>query len=251
MASTVLEYHDVSDAMEADLTMDAVTRAQGDRPVFTTNYLPLPIIHVDFEINSRVLAASRKLGQPLDTTSVEAAARKVLEKLEDMLFTNTSYAFGGGTIYSYLNKSCRNTGSMTVDWDNSACAGSQLVDDVLEMKQASIVDRHFGPWMLYVPTGVDTKLDEDYNSNYPKTIRSRIMEIDGIMGIKVVDHLTADNVLLVQMTSDVVRLVQGMGLQTVQWQTEGQFITKYKVMTLQVPQVRCDQAGRSGIVHYS
>jgi hypothetical protein len=61
--------------------------------------------------------------------------------------------------------------------------------------------------------------------------------------------LTADNVLLVQMTSDVVRLVRGMGLQNVEWATEGKMITKYKVMTIQVPQIRSDQAGRCGVVH--
>jgi hypothetical protein len=35
----------------------------------------------------------------------------------------------------------------------------------------------------------------------------------------------------------------------VEWQTEGGLITKYKVMTIQVPQVRADQDGNSGIVH--
>ena len=77
------------------------------------------------------------------------------------------------------------------------------------------------------------------------------MKISGITGIQVVDTLTADTVLLVQMTSDVVRLVRGMGIQNVEWQTEGKMVTKYKVMTIQVPQVRADQAGHSGIVKLS
>ncbi len=64
MGSTVLEYHDISDAMEADLTMDGITRGENDRPEFQSVYLPLPIIHVDYEINARVLAASRNLGNP-------------------------------------------------------------------------------------------------------------------------------------------------------------------------------------------
>jgi len=55
--------------------------------------------------------------------------------------------------------------------------------------------------------------------------------------------------LLVQMTSDVVRLVRGMGIQNIEWATEGGMMTKYKVMTIQVPQIRADQNGKSGIVH--
>jgi uncharacterized linocin/CFP29 family protein len=249
MGTTVLEYHDISDAMEANLSMDGVTRGLGDRPVYQTNYLPLPIIHVDFEINMRVLEVSRRNGNPLDTTSLERATRRVLEKLESMLFTNTTYTFGSGTIYSYLNQTYRNQVSLAKHWDASGTSGAEILEDVRTMKQASMDAMHYGPWMLYVPSAYETILDTDYKDNYPKTIRARIMEIAGIKGIKVVDTLTADNVLLVQMTSDVVRLVNGLPIQVIEWQTEGKFVTKYKVIAIQVPQVRADQAGNSGVVH--
>lgn len=253
MGTTVLEYHDVSDALSADMTMDGVTRAQGDRPEFTTNYLPLPIIHADYEINARVLAASRSLGNPLDTTLAERAGRKVNEKLENMLFTDTDYKFGGGTIYSYLNYPDRNQVSLSANWDASDKKPTDILEDVLKMKQASIDAYHYGPWKLYIPTGYETVLDDDYDTSgtSTQTIRQRIESISGINGVQVIDTLPADNVLLVQMTSDVVRLVQGMGLQNVEWQTEGRMITKYKVMTIQVPQIRSDQNGKCGIVHLS
>lgn len=250
MGTTVLEYHDMSDAMEADLTMDGITRSPGDRPKFGTKYLPLPIIHVDYEINARVLAASRSLGNPLDTTSAERASRKVSAKLESMLFTNESYTYGGGTIYSYLNEPNRNQQTLSLAWDNANKTAAQIIADVLAMKQASIDALHYGSWMLYIPTAYETTLDEDYDTTTPgKTIRERIVQIAGINDVKVVDTLTANNVLLVQMTSDVVRLVRGLGIQNVEWNTEGGMVTKYKVMTIQVPQVRSDQDGNSGIVH--
>ena len=249
MNSTVLEWHDVSDALSADLTMDGVTRAAGDRPVYMTNYLPLPIIHADYELNARVLAASRNMGNPLDTTLAERAARKVNAKLEEMLFTDTTYAFGGGTIYSYLNHPDINLVTLSQNWDASGKTGAEILTDCLAVKQASIDAYHYGPWALYIPTAYETTLDDDYDSTTPgTTIRERILKIDGINSIKVVDTLTANTVLLVQMTSDVVRLVRGMGIQNVEWSTEGKMITKYKVMTIQVPQIRSDQEGHSGIV---
>lgn len=250
MGTTVLEYHTVSDALEAELTMDAITRTQGDRPKYETAYIPLPIIHVDYQMNARVLAASRKLGNPLDTTLAERAGRKIAAKLESMLFTSTSYTYGGGTIRSYLSEPNRNTGSLTGAW--SGLTGAQILTDTLNMKQASIDAYHYGPWMMYVPTAYETTLDGDYDTTTPgTTIRERILKVDGIKGVKVVDTLTAGNVLLIQMTSDVVRLVRGMGIQNVEWETEGKMITKYKVMTIQVPQVRADQDGNSGVVHFS
>ncbi len=259
MGTTVLEWHDISDAMEADMTMDGISRSRNDRPNYTSKYLPIPIIHVDYEINARVLSASRSLGNPLDTTSAERAARKVAEKLESLLFnTGTSYAFGGGSIPSYLNYTDRNQVSMGTHWDDEVDSqykskGEKIIVDVLAMKQASINDHFYGPWMIYVPTAYETLLDEDYDNtggtNSGTTIRDRILKISGIKGIKVADGMPADNVVMVQMTSDVVRLVRGMGIQNIQWEEEGKMITKYKVMTIQVPQIRSDQDGRCGIIH--
>jgi len=260
MGTTVFEWHDVSDALTAVATMDGVTRGQNDRPVFQTNYLPLPIIHADYEINSRVLASSRSLGNPLDTTMAERAARKVNLLLEQMLFTNTTYSWGDvddrneNSIYSYINHPDRNLVTLSTygQWDASGTTGAEIVSSVMAMKQSSINNYHYGPWTIYYPVGYETSLDEDYDTSTPgTTIRERIMKIDGINALKVVDTLTAHNVLLVQMTPDVVRLVRGMGMQNVEWQSEGKFITNYKVMTIQVPQIRSDQAGKSGVVHMS
>jgi hypothetical protein len=190
------------------------------------------------------------MGNGLDTGMAERAARKVAFKLEQMLFTNTSLTFGGGTIYSYVNHPDRNTISIGTNWDDSSVDGADILESVIAMKAASIADLHYGPWVLYIPTAYDTVLDADFSSlKGDITIRDRVLKIEGISGIKVIDTLPANNVLLVQMTSDVVRLVKGMGIQNVQWQTEGNFINKYKVMTIQVPQVRSDQNLRSGVVH--
>lgn len=259
MGTTVLEWHDVSDNMEAILTMDGVTRSPNDRPKFQTNYLPIPILHVDYEINARELEASRKLGNPLDTTMAEMAARRINEKLENMLFTDVTYAYGTADdrsrnkIYGYLNHPDRNTVSMGTAWDASATTGANIVDDVnKKMKQALIDARHYGPYMIYIPTNYETTLDDDYDATTPgTTIRERIMKIGGIKGIKVIDSLPADNVLMVQMTPDVVRLINGFDLTNVEWGTEGGMLTKYKVMSIQVPQIRSDQNGRSGICHMS
>jgi uncharacterized linocin/CFP29 family protein len=257
MGTTVLEWHDVSDPMEADVTMDGVTRSQGDRPKYQHNYMPIPIIHVDYEINERELQASRNMGNPLDTTAAESAARRVSEKLENMLFTNTNYSFGEkdarnrNTIYSYVNHPDRNTIAIGTHWDDLVSTiGTSILNQVLAMKAASIADFHYGPWTLYIPTNYEMVIEKDYDTVTPgTTIRERLMKIDGLKAIKVVDTLAADNVLLVEMAPQTVRLVRGMGLTNVQWGTEGNFVTKFKVLTIQVPQIRSDMNKRSGIIH--
>lgn len=258
MGTTVLEWHDVSDAMEAELTMDAVTRGKGDRVIFRHNFLPIPIIHVDYEINARVLATSRNMGNPLDTTSAERAARRILEQQENMLFTDTTYSFGSkdsrnrNSIYSYVNFPDRNVIALGVHWDDLSVGeiGDKIVDDVIRGKKALNSAFFYGPFQIYIPTEYETVLDKDYDKTTPgTTIRERVMKISGISGIKVIDTLPANNILMIQMTSDVVRLVNGMGLTNLEMKTEFDFVTKYKVLAIQVPQIRSDQNGKCGICH--
>lgn len=252
LGRTVLAYQDVSDINDAELTMDGISKGAQDRQEFDINYLPLPIIHADFSYSTRELNASREGKIPLDTTMAEAATRKVLEKAESVLFTGaSSYKFGGGTIYGYQDFTNRNTGSLTANWDASAATGATILADVQAMIQAAINDRHYGPFMLYVPTAYETVLGNDYSAQYGKSVRSRLLELDKLIDIKVSDWLTANNVILVEMQPDTVRIVQGLPIQAVQWESHGGFKVNFKILTILVPQLRADQDDRAGIVHYT
>ncbi len=247
MGKTVLEYQDMNDPGEANMDMDAATQHKNDRPVFETKYLPIPIIHSDFTIAQRVLEASRTHGDPIDTTMAEACTRRVAEKVEDMIFTNTSFTYGGGSIRSYISDTNKNTVTLSTNWDASSKTGAQIVDDVIAMKQAMIDAKHYGPFVMYIPTSYETVLDDDYVSGYPKTIRERILEISGVDSIKVADRLAADTVVMVEMSSSTVRLVNGFAPTVLQWSTQGGLMHHFKVMAIQVLQIRADQDGNSGL----
>lgn len=251
MGKTVLEYEDSSDFSDAEMSMDGMTRGKNDRLEYDLKYLPLPLVHKDWNLNIRALNASRNGGSPMDTSTAAMASRKVAEKLEKLLFNgSSSFTYGGGTIYGYLDATNRNTGTLTAAW--SSATGDQILADVKAMKAASIAAKHYGPWMLYIPTAYETALDGDFKAASDKTIRQRLKEIAGIIDIKTADVMTAGNVVLVQMTDDVVRMVEALPLTNVEWETNGGMMTNYKVMTINVPQVRTgDQDGNSGVTHYA
>ncbi len=248
MGKTVLEYQDMNDPGEAEIDMDAATQHKNDRPVFLTKYLPIPIIHSDFTISQRVLEASRTYGDSIDTTMAEACTRRVAEKLENMIFTSdTAFTYGGGSVQGYVTNSNKNTVTLTANWDASGKTGAQIIADIIAMKQAMIDAKHYGPFVVYIPTSYETVLDEDYTTGYPKTTRMRILEISGIDSIKVADTLPADTVVMVEMTSSTVRLVNGFSPTVLQWSTQGGLMHHFKVMAIQVIQTRADQDGNSGI----
>jgi len=252
MATTVLEHHRIKEAMTAGVDMDPAVRSAKDRPDYDTVYTPIPVIHADFSISPRALAASRRLGNPLDVDAVQEATRVVLEKREEMLVgSSTLMTFGGGSVYTYLTHEDRNQYTLTGAW--TGLTGAQILADVQGMIQASVTDRHYGPWMLYIPTAYQTVLGDDYTSGYPKSVRDRLLELEGLDGIKVLDKLPANQVVLVEMAPGTVRIINGMGIQVVQWVIGSNMLspTEYKVICMQIPQVRSDAEGRCGIVHGS
>lgn len=252
LGKTVLAYQHASDLEDAEMNMDGITRTQRDRPEFDINYLPLPICHADFSFSIREIEASRNGDMPLDTTTAEIASIKVAQKIEKTYWQGLStYTFGGGTLYGVEDYTNISTGSVTATWADSGTSGTVILSDVRGMKQASINAKCYGPWILYVSTTEETKLDEDFKANSDKSIRERLLEVSGIEDVKVADFLTAGKVALVQMRSDTVRIVNGLDITTVQWEEEGGMRVKFKVMAIKVPQFRADVDGNCGIVVYS
>ncbi|KKM63753.1 hypothetical protein LCGC14_1508330 [marine sediment metagenome] len=253
MGTTVLTWEEMSDAMEAFVSIDPVRRGDNDVVDFAPQHIPIPIVHADYQISERILQESRNRGDSLNVSNAERAARKVAEQLEDMLFGATAtIVYGGGTIHSYISHPDVNDvafDSAGVYWDLAAATGALILADVIAMKQALIADKHFGPYAMYIPTIYETKMDQDYDVAGASlmTIRERILKIEGVNSLKVVDSMPVDNVLMVQLTSDVVDLIDGMPMQNVQWDSEGGFVHHYKVMTIQVPRVKSDYNNASGI----
>jgi uncharacterized linocin/CFP29 family protein len=250
LGTTIYEYEDESDMNPAILSMDGLVKGQNDTLEYTLKGLPLPIVHKDFQIGIRKLEASRRGASPLDFTQAQIASRKVAEKIEDILFNGASaYTFGTYTIRGYTDATTRNTGSLTAAWDSAT--GAQILGDVQSMIQSAFDDLHYGPFMLYVPGGYMTALGDDYKAESDKTIRQRLMDLEGIRGIRVSQKLAADQVVLVEMQAETVQVVNAMPVTVVQWETHGGMLLNFKVMAIMIPLIRADQEGRSGLQHYS
>lgn len=255
MSKTVLQYERQTDINGATISMDGLRKGESDRPLWDLNNLPLPIIHKDFKFSLRQVAASRNGGSPLDTTTAELAARRVAEEAEQLLLgTTSSYTYGGGSIYGYTNFPGRLTKAMT----NPTTGGyspSTTLNEVLAMKLQSQLAFHYGPWVIYSSPLWDVVLDGDYTLTggnvTTSTLRARLKQIDGITDVRTLDYLTGYQIILVQQTSDTARIVVGMDIVTVQWETEGGMELNFKVMCIMVPQLRSDINGNCGIVHGS
>lgn len=267
MGTMVLEHETMSDPGEAHVNFDGIVEGNADQPLFQLEGLPLPITHCDFYFSARRLAISRNMGTPVDSAMAEAAGRRVAEQVEKTLIgtatgltlSPTNVAEYGATpkVYGMTNYPDRVTKSdvtapTATGWDPATTLG-----DVLDMLDSLYDNNFYGPFMLYHSTDWTQYMDGDYyrletsGAVAPtKTLRNRLREIDGITDVRRLDFLTNTfTLLLVQMTPDVIRAVNGLNMTTVQWETQGGMRVNFKVMAIHVPQIRSDYGGNCGIAH--
>lgn len=252
MGKTVLETEKMSDITPASVSMDPARQSESDRPQFDIDNLPLPVIHKDFSFSARQVATSRNGGSPLDVTMPQLAARRVAEEAEKLTLgvSTNGVTYGGGTVYGFTNFPSRITKTDLTAPTDTGWTPAITVQEVLTMRQLSKNKYHFGPWNLYVSPAWDEYLDDDYSAAKGDiTLRERLAKIEGIRQIATADFLTGFHMVLVQMTSDVARIVVGMDVMTIQWETQGGMLIHFKVMAILVPQLRADINGNTGIVH--
>lgn len=271
IAKTIMQFQTQSDISGATVSIDGLRQSESDRPVFGTVNFPLPLIHKDFSYPLRQVLESRTGYSPLDVTTAELAGRRVAEQIEQfvlgcgaltpvtspnnnlaaLLQGITSYTYGGGSIYGYMNFPSRLTYTI-VQPTTAGWVPQTTVDDVLAMKTLLQQALHYGPWMMYVGLYWDRYMDNDYKPTYnDMTLRQRLREIDGIIDVRTVDYIPDDSILLVQQTTDVVRLVKGMDITTIQWESHGGMQLNFKVLALTLPQLRTDYYSNTGIMHGS
>lgn len=249
LGTTRLEWETDTDMTPAQIGMSGIERSQDDRVEFSLTGMPIPLIFKDWTLNIRHLEASRKSGRPLDTMMAEKAGRSVAERVESLLWDGYVGLGSNNTIYGYRTAVNRNTGSVTATWVTTS--GANILADVLAMIGKAQDDHMYGPYVLYVPIAVMTNMGNDFKTNSDKTILQRILEVPGISAVKATASLSGTNIILVQLTSDVVQMIDGIQPTMVQWDSHGGMVTNFKVLAIMLPRFRNDSENQSGIVHYS
>lgn len=251
MSKTVLETERMGDIEDAQIGMDPANESKQDEYQFDLTSLPLPVVHKGFSYTARQIAVHQNSGTPLDTTQASMAARRVAEKIEQLaLGVGDEYSYGGGSVYGLINFPGRQTTTISDPSLTSGWNGATFVQEVLNLKEIAKGQLHYGPFALYLGTSWDRYLDDDYSAaKGSNTLRERLSQISQIDSVETLDFLPGYQAVLVQKSPEVVRMVIGNEISVIQWESQGGLKVNFKVIGLQVPQVRDDYYGRCGVVH--
>jgi hypothetical protein len=283
MSKMVLEHETANDPGEAMVDMEGVADGRNDAPLYQLEGLPLPITYANFHFSARKLRISRGGNTPIDMQMGKAAGRRVAEMVEKTTIgVETGITYGGAStyvggygrnskVYGYLNFPQRllKNNIATPTGSNP----ENTVADVLAMRDQLTASKKYGPWMIYHSNDWDKYMDNDYafvnGSNWAttpsKTLRERLRQIDGVQDVRRLDYLPASatqfsaapdritvanpfTLIMVELTDETARAVNGMDLTVVQWETKGGMMLNFKVMCIWVPQLRADFYGHCGIL---
>ena len=232
---TIVEAEHMSDVSEASVDMSGASEGEEDLPEYTTTGIPVPIIHKGFRLDLRKLEASRRVGQGLDVTGAIAATRKVAWKAEEMLFNGVTLKAGGYSIYGYTNFPQRLRANLTTAWDEGQTTLLTEVEHMIGM----LMDNNFmGPFYLYVPTNYWPVLIKDYSTYKNGTYYDRIMAYPQIEAVRPSSVLGSKEIVMVQLTADVVDLVIGQDIVPVEWDEKGGLVQHMKIMACMAPRLR-------------
>ena len=255
MSASVYTRKRASEVGTAAIAVTPDTRS--DAAILDLDDLSVPILvtYKDFRVNTKQMAMASRVGLPLETSLVEEATVSVTRTLENTLF-NGNIKASGSTLYGYTTFPERKTYTLPASW--ATAQPDAILKDVNNMMSLSMQANHFGPWVLYIPWQYQVSLNEDYTvgtNDYPVTgsIQNRLEQLPNLDAIKVSNALANDNVVLVEMTSSTVQLINGMPMRALAWEPPGSpnWDHLFKVMTMAVPFLISDYQGNCGIVHGS
>ena len=236
----------------ANVSMTGQGADERDRIEFDLAGVPIPVVSKGFSIGARQLAAARQGGGSLDLTHVLEAVRSVAETCENFVFNGHAMAFGGNTIYGYLNQPNRLTDTATNfgggDWGTIG----NIITTVAGMISAANAKNFRGPFVLYVSQDQYNEAAlEYYDDGSAQTPIQRILGIPSIDKVEIMppELVPSGNLALVQMTRNVIDWAEASGIQAMEWTSPDMMSTTYRIIAIGANRLKTSDNGTCGVVH--
>jgi len=253
LAVTELGYRRSGRAGHAQRTM--VPKARGERQVQDQDEVIIPVFLTwdDFSFNARELAASERIGQPLDVSHVQGATRNVNEAVEDQGINGAGFTVKGNSAPGLLNAPDVNSQAYIDNeaWTAAGHSGEDIVQDVLNMVGVAQGKGFFGPYNFYMPGNYGLKVSGDFKSGTSGTTLERLQSLDfggRPIRYRIADRLPANRTALVQMTSDVIDVVVGQTPASVSWEDGAGWEEFFLVLACMIVRPKSTVEDKSGIV---
>lgn len=244
---TLSQYSRSSAMSRATVVMDPETGTDRDRVVLDQVYVPVPVIMKEFKLGIRQIQAAVNNHETIDITNAREAGITVSQEMEYMLISGSDVVVGGNPIYGYLTFPDRTVITTAADWGTV----TNIYSSVLDMIAAAVADFHYGPYMLYVNPTQYAQAAQLVGASAPGITAQELVEKHPqILALKQTFAVPDGTGILVDMSSlgMAADLAIAQDIGTIQWEERGGMVTQFLVFAAQVPRLKSDIDGRSGVV---
>lgn len=240
-----------SEMTRATVNLSGQSTNDRDLQDYKLKGVPVPVVHKGFRIGERTLQASRRLGEGIDVTNGYEASRVVAEELERLFFDgNDDVELNGDNIFGVTNHGDINTGTA------ASYGGGDFgtISNILPTFLGALGDLHdahmFGPFEAWIYSTQYTQMMDVYTDGSGQSALNRVLgAVPNLNAIHPSDYLAAGEMVLVQMTPNVIDLALHELNMVVEWSSGDGMTHDFKVMSIAVPRVKSDYDGNSGICY--
>ena len=195
MADLVNYYQQVSDSGEVILSMDGRQSGKGDKVLTRYQGTPVPILASDTARYGWREMAVMQRGGNLDLAQIANNQRRIAERLETMALDGDSTVnVGGNTIYGLRTFPARNTNTHGLTL--ASATGAQWLAAVKDLCAKLIADNAYGRVTVFVNfNDWFAAQNTDFAAAYPKSIATRLQEIEQVAEFVPVPRLPANELI--------------------------------------------------------
>jgi uncharacterized linocin/CFP29 family protein len=172
---------------QARIDMDGLNKSF-DRTKKTAKTVFVPMIHKEYKLLFRDIAASRRSGMPIDVTEPQNAAVQVAEEEDKLLLTGEYTGWRALGIEGLATATGRNTEASDGAWSTATNIIKDVSDAIAELE----ADGHNGPYDMVVRSALSADL-RLLIANTGITAREKLLGPGFIREIFVSDNLYASN----------------------------------------------------------
>lgn len=212
--------------------------------------LPVPVIFSDYTIDERELAASRRMGNDLETIEAEEAAQAIAETIEEMWINGSAAVALGSTIPGLTSITGRTTDT-AANFGGGGDFGTiaNIEKTFVGVLGAMAAKRYRGPFGVFVAPTQFYEMLAFHTDGSGETALQRVSALPPISFIRECPQLADGEVVFLQLTSNVVDKAIALETTNREWMSPDGSASHFRVIGAMVPRIKTDHDGNVGVAH--
>lgn len=247
---------------KGEISMDGRAESQPDEQNKERFGVPIPIVHVDYDIPVRKQQQSMNFGEPIDDEDAEEAGR-VLRETEENLFldgwgpTVPDSQGNNLDLYGVRDSSVSITGSASGDW-GTASNIKDTIDAILNELESQTSDNDRGPdpvqqgaWLWYHPNQRSDLRAADPDGDGNMTVKTRLQRDYPYLDMQAAGELADGELVCMVKDPRFIRVLTAQAPTNLSEEVDMGLATEYKTLASRIPFFKTTYDGIKGAVYYT